>query len=54
MEADPHFDTKSSVEVYKSALNYMKELSPSFIIDLGDVSMSEKLHLSLESLELRY
>lgn len=32
----------------------MKELSSSFIIDLGDVSMSEKLHLRIEALELRY
>lgn len=43
IEADPHFDDASSIEVYKQALQEIKSLQPDFMIDLGDASMAEKL-----------
>ncbi len=43
IEADPHFDESSERSVYERVLNYMSEENADFIVDLGDVSMADKL-----------
>ena len=43
VEADPHFDEKSDGNIYSILLNDMLTKNADFIVDLGDVSMSEKL-----------
>jgi phosphodiesterase/alkaline phosphatase D-like protein len=53
IEADPHFDDGSGDSVYRNALENMKELDPDFLVDLGDVTMAEKLTESNEEILYR-
>lgn len=54
IEADPHFDDASSIEVYKKALVEMGKLDPDFMMDLGDASMAEKLSKTNEAILERF
>jgi len=54
IEADPHFDESSGDSVYRSVLANILGDDPDFLIDLGDVSMAEKLTSSAEEILYRY
>ena len=43
VEADPHLDTNSNASAYSLTLQNILVKKPDFIIDLGDIFMSEKL-----------
>ncbi|MEI6594486.1 MAG: T9SS type A sorting domain-containing protein [Bacteroidota bacterium] len=43
IEADPHLDTNSNPASYSLTLKNMLNKNPDFLIDLGDIFMSEKL-----------
>ena len=43
IEADPHLDTNSNTSAYALTLQNILMKSPDFLIDLGDIFMSEKL-----------
>ena len=43
IEADPHLDTNSNPSSYTLTLQNILSKSPDFLIDLGDIFMSEKL-----------
>ncbi|MEI8204296.1 MAG: metallophosphoesterase, partial [Bacteroidota bacterium] len=43
IEADPHMDTNSNPTAYTLTLQNILAQSPDFLIDLGDIFMSEKL-----------
>lgn len=42
IEADPHMDEQSSVDVYKQTLSNIVAAKPDFLIDLGDTFMLDK------------
>jgi hypothetical protein len=43
IEADPHLDTNSNPEAYALTLQNIAAAHPDFLIDMGDIFMSEKL-----------
>ena len=43
IQADPHLDEQSDTSVYKLCLKNQLEDNPDFMIDLGDILMSDKL-----------
>jgi hypothetical protein len=43
IEADPHMDTNSLVDAYNLTLQNILGKKPDFLLDLGDIFMSEKL-----------
>ena len=43
IEADPHLDTNSNPASYSLTLQNVLALNPDFLLDLGDIFMSEKL-----------
>lgn len=43
IQADPHMDENSSAEVYRSTLQQVLRVNPTFLMDLGDVFMVDKL-----------
>lgn len=43
VQADPHMDQASSAEVYTATLNQIVKSNPAFLIDLGDIFMTDKL-----------
>ncbi|MEI6435594.1 MAG: metallophosphoesterase [Bacteroidota bacterium] len=49
VEADPHLDTNSIGEAYVLTLQNVLAKSPDFLIDLGDIFMSEKLAVKTQA-----
>ena len=43
IQADPHMDENSSEEIYIKTLDQVANLKPSFLMDLGDIFMVDKL-----------
>jgi hypothetical protein len=43
VQADPHMDENSSADVYEGTLKQIVAASPSFLMDLGDIFMVDKL-----------
>ena len=43
VQADPHMDENSSAEVYTQTLEQVVKASPVFLMDLGDIFMTDKL-----------
>ena len=43
VQADPHMDQASSAEVYTSTINQIVKSNPAFLMDLGDIFMTDKL-----------
>jgi hypothetical protein len=43
VQADPHMDENSSAEVYTQTLEQIVKASPVFLMDLGDIFMTDKL-----------
>jgi hypothetical protein len=43
VQADPHMDENSSAEVYTETLEQIVKVSPAFLMDLGDIFMTDKL-----------
>jgi len=43
IQADPHMDQASSADVYKATLSQIVKAKPSFMMDLGDIFMTDKL-----------
>ena len=43
IQADPHMDENSSEDVYRSTLQQVLRANPTFLMDLGDVFMVDKL-----------
>ena len=43
VQADPHMDQASSADVYRSTLNQVVKSKPAFMMDLGDIFMTDKL-----------
>ena len=43
VQADPHMDQASSAEVYSSTLDQIVKAKPAFMMDLGDIFMTDKL-----------
>lgn len=43
VQADPHMDQASSAEVYRSTLSQIVKSEPAFMMDLGDIFMTDKL-----------
>ena len=43
IEADPHLDTNSNTDAYSLTLANVLSKNPDFLLDLGDIFMSEKL-----------
>ncbi len=54
IQADSHLDDKTDTQLYTSTLQNMKSLDPSFVIDLGDTSMVEKLTTTESEAEDRF
>lgn len=54
IDADPHWDENTSDDLLKSTLANIKSAAPSFLIDLGDTSMAEKLAKSQSEVESRF
>ena len=52
IQADPHCDTNTNYDVYSLTLQNMKLRNPDFLIDMGDIFMSEKL-TTFNSLNVR-
>jgi hypothetical protein len=53
VEADPHFDEHTDSAILDSTAAHINAVSPSFLIDLGDASMLEKLGKTPEEAEKR-
>ncbi len=53
VEADPHFDEHTDSNILSSTAAHINEAAPSFLIDLGDTSMLEKLGKTQEEAEAR-
>ena len=49
IEADPHMDENSSAEVFRSTLQQVLAVNPSFLLDLGDIWMVDKLQTKNEA-----
>jgi hypothetical protein len=43
VQADPHMDENSSADVYNQTLEQIVKISPAFLMDLGDIFMTDKL-----------
>lgn len=43
VQADPHMDQASSAEVYTATINQIVKSKPAFLMDLGDIFMTDKL-----------
>ena len=43
VQADPHMDRASSADVYKATLGQIVKAKPAFMMDLGDIFMTDKL-----------
>jgi hypothetical protein len=43
IQADPHMDQASSADVYRATLNQVVKAKPAFMMDLGDIFMTDKL-----------
>ena len=43
VQADPHMDENSSADVYTQTLEQIVKASPAFLMDLGDIFMTDKL-----------
>jgi 3',5'-cyclic AMP phosphodiesterase CpdA len=54
LEADPHWDDKSDTTLFQTSITKIAALQPSFLIDLGDLSMAEKLCRTQQEVEERY
>ena len=53
--ADPHMDEQSDSEIFKQTLNNIVQDNPSFVVDLGDTFMIDKLKdPSEENIRARY
>ena len=50
IQADPHLDEQSDTAVYNRCLKNQLEDNPDFMIDLGDILMSDKLRLPNKSI----
>lgn len=53
IEADPHFDEHTDSNILNSTAAHINEAAPSFLIDLGDTSMLEKLGKNQEDADAR-
>ena len=49
IEADPHMDENSSAEVFRSTLQQVLKVNPTFLLDLGDIWMVDKLQQKTEA-----
>ena len=54
LEADPHWDEKSDASLFQTSITKIASLHPSFLIDMGDLSMAEKLCRTQQEVEERY
>jgi phosphodiesterase/alkaline phosphatase D-like protein len=54
LEADPHWDEKADAALFQTSITKIAALKPSFLIDLGDLSMVEKLCRTQQEVEARY
>lgn len=54
LEADPHWDDKADAAVFQQSISKIASLDPSFLIDLGDLSMAEKLCKTQREVQERY
>ena len=54
LEADPHWDDKADEALFQASIAKIAALKPSFLIDLGDLSMAEKLCRTQREVEQRY
>jgi len=55
IQADPHLDEQSDATTYKQTLQNVGSDKPDFLIDLGDMSMTEKLQVKNdENIKNRY
>ena len=54
LEADPHWDDKADAALFQTSIAKIAELNPAFLIDLGDLSMVEKLCKTRQDVEKRY
>jgi len=43
IQADPHMDQASSADIYKATLGQIVKAKPAFLMDLGDIFMTDKL-----------
>ena len=43
VQADPHMDQASSADVYSATINQIVKSKPAFLMDLGDIFMTDKL-----------
>ncbi|MCX6305822.1 MAG: metallophosphoesterase [Bacteroidetes bacterium] len=49
VEADPHLDTNSNTDAYSLTLANVLSKNPDFLLDLGDIFMSEKLAVKTQA-----
>ena len=54
IDADPHWDENTDATLLKKTFANIKSASPSFLIDLGDTSMAEKLAKTQTEVVKRY
>jgi predicted phosphodiesterase len=54
IQADSHLDEKTDTALYTNTLMRMKQIDPSFVIDLGDTFMSEKYAKTSDMIQSRY
>lgn len=54
LEADPHWDARANATVFQQSITQIASLEPSFLIDLGDLSMAEKLCKTQQQVQERY
>ena len=54
IEADPHWDARAEAAVFQRSITQIASLDPSFLIDLGDLSMAEKLCKTQQQVQARY
>ncbi len=56
VEADPHvgLDDKASPELFRVALESVRDTQPDFLVDLGDTFMGDKMGKGAEGLEATY
>lgn len=49
IEADPHMDENSSADVFRGSLQQVLKVNPTFLLDLGDIWMVDKLQQKTEA-----
>mgnify|MGYP003345384740 CR=1 FL=1 len=49
IQADPHMDENSSADVFRNTLQQILAVNPSFLLDLGDIWMVDKLQSKTEA-----